>query len=164
MLNNILGKIAIGAIIVTIIGAGGLVVKNKYLDSKNNDNSQKILADYQKLLEKAEKLKIQIGDNCNDLSINKQIIDLEKELAFLNERKKKWLDNIPELPDIENKQNNTNLKTETNPEPCIGCFDPDNASLQNNKENSDSFYDNVYIPELPEISEDNKIPSLPELE
>lgn len=97
-------KIIIGAISVIALGVAGYFLKDSLpdLNPDNLDNPGNITADYQDLLAEAEQLRVSAGANCdNKKNINKKIAALEKNLADLAERKKKWLDNVPKLPDVE---------------------------------------------------------------
>jgi len=88
-----------------VLAIGGYFAANHFSDSnqKNTlDSPQNIAADYQKLLDEANRLEAAAGADCGDKKdINRQIEELENKLADLEARKKQWLDSVPKLPDVE---------------------------------------------------------------
>ncbi len=93
-------KIAIALAGLAVLAASALIFLRD--EPRSPDQPENIAADYESLLAKAEALKSAAGSDCADKKgINSQIESLEKELASLEARKKDWLDNVPELPDVE---------------------------------------------------------------
>ena len=101
---GIIQKVIMAAAAVAL-AVGGYFAANHFSDSnqKNTlDSPQNIAADYQKLLDEANRLEAAAGADCgNKKDINRQIEALENKLADLDARKKQWLDSVPELPDVE---------------------------------------------------------------
>jgi len=101
---GIIQKVIMAAAAVALV-VGGYFAANHFSDSnqKNTlDSPQNIAADYQKLLDEANRLEAAAGADCgNKKDINRQIEALENKLADLDARKKQWLDSVPELPDVE---------------------------------------------------------------
>ncbi len=101
---SIIQKVIMAAAAV-VLAIGGYFAANHFSDSnqKNTlDSPQNIAADYQKLLDEANRLEAAAGADCGDKKdINRQIEELENKLADLEARKKQWLDSVPKLPDVE---------------------------------------------------------------
>jgi len=101
---NIGIKILIGGLSVVALGLSGYLAWDYWRDQYDNysTNPNNIIADYQKLLTEAEALQTTIGGDCKDNqgSLDK-IQSLENKLADLNQRKQKWLDSVPPLPDFD---------------------------------------------------------------
>ncbi len=101
---SIIQKVAIGALAVIVLGVSSYFISDYLSDSRQKkiDSPENIVADYKDLLAEAERFQMFIGADCdNKEDINKKIQEMENNLADLSERKKNWLDNVPELPNID---------------------------------------------------------------
>ena len=151
---SIIQKVIMGAAAVAL-AVGGYFAANYFSDSnqKNTlDSPQNIAADYQKLLDEANRLEAAAGADCGDKKdINRQIEELENKLADLEARKKQWLDSVPELPDVEPEirdQNDPNRPGSEVPE--LTSDVPPLPEI-----NIELIESADYIPEMPEIPEIN---------
>ncbi|HPB60330.1 MAG TPA: hypothetical protein PLN98_01910 [Candidatus Paceibacterota bacterium] len=95
-------KILTGVVAVAILGVSAYLLLNKFGDSQPQnplDNPEKIVSAYESLLIEAEQAKTANADCGDKKGLAKQIKSLEDGLADLAERKKDWLDNVPQLPE-----------------------------------------------------------------
>lgn len=186
-----INKIILSVLGVSIFGSGIYFLSNNFLKSDNRDifNPEVIVADYQDLLIKAEKLKITAGADClNKKNINQQIDELEKELTDLNDRKKEWLDNVPKLPEVEPEivsaddprgRPGSEVPELTSDVPSLPDIDPDSIVIIPGRPGSEppelssdvpplpdikiKVIDSEYIPEMPEINIGRPGSEVPEL-
>ncbi|NMB48339.1 hypothetical protein GYA13_02735 [Candidatus Kuenenbacteria bacterium] len=101
---NTIQKIIFGAVAAVVVGVAGYFIADNLLDSqqKESDTPEKIVADYQDLQAEAERLQMFVDPDCqNRKDVNDRIKEMEKKLADLARRKKQWLDNVPQLPEVE---------------------------------------------------------------
>jgi len=101
---NTIQKIIIGSLSAVVLAVAGYFIADNLLDSqqKKSDTPEKIVADYQDLQAEAERLQMFVDPDCkNRKDVNDRIKEMEKKLADLVERKKQWLDNVPQLPEVE---------------------------------------------------------------
>jgi len=98
-------KVIISVLSTVFLGVSGYFAWDYFSDSRQNRagaDPESIVADYKKLMEESEQLKVFVGDNCdNKKAINQQIKAMEKQLADLASRKEQWLSDAPPLPDVE---------------------------------------------------------------
>ena len=182
---SIIQKVIMGAAAVAL-AVGGYFAANYFSDSnqKNTlDSPQNIAADYQKLLDEANRLEAAAGADCGDKKdINRQIEELENKLADLEARKKQWLDSVPKLPDVEPEirdQNDPNrpgsevpeLTSDVPPLPDVNVeVIPGSAVPELTSDvpplpeiNIELIESADYIPEMPEINPGRPGSEVPEL-
>ncbi|HOZ56457.1 MAG: hypothetical protein BWY51_00554 [Parcubacteria group bacterium ADurb.Bin316] len=98
-------KVIISVLSTVFLGVSGYFAWDYFSDSRQNRagaDPESIVANYKKLMEESEQLKVFVGDNCdNKKAINQQIKAMEKQLADLASRKEQWLSDAPPLPDVE---------------------------------------------------------------
>lgn len=169
-----------------VLAIGGYFAANHFSDAnqKNTlDSPQNIAADYQKLLDEANRLEAAAGADCGDKKdINRQIEELENKLADLEARKKQWLDSVPKLPDVEPEirdQNDPNrpgsevpeLTSDVPPLPDVNVeVIPGSAVPELTSDvpplpeiNIELIESADYIPEMPEINPGRPGSEVPEL-
>ena len=169
-----------------VLAIGGYFAANHFSDSnqKNTlDSPQNIAADYQKLLDEANRLEAAAGADCGDKKdINRQIEELENKLADLEARKKQWLDSVPKLPDVEPEIRNQNdpnrpgsevpeLTSDVPPLPDVNVeVIPGSAVPELTSDvpplpeiNIELIESADYIPEMPEINPGRPGSEVPEL-
>lgn len=182
---SIIQKVIMAAAAV-VLAIGGYFAANHFSDSnqKNTlDSPQNIAADYQKLLDEANRLEAAAGADCGDKKdINRQIEELENKLADLEARKKQWLDSVPKLPDVEPEirdQNDPNrpgsevpeLTSDVPPLPDVNVeVIPGSAVPELTSDvpplpeiNIELIESADYIPEMPEINPGRPGSEVPEL-
>lgn len=186
-------KILIGSFSVLTLGVSGYLAWDYWRDwyNENSTNPTNIIADYQKLLDDAEALQTMIGDDCKDnKGAMQQIQALENKLADLRQRRQKWLDQVPSLPDI-NPDSIQMIETPTGrpgsevPElssdvPPLPDVEPELIGGENLgrpgsevpeltpdvpplPDINDSESDSEYIPEMPELNTGRPGSEVPEL-
>jgi len=149
-------KILTGVVAVAILGVSAYLLLNKFGDSQPKnplDTPEKIVSDYEDLLTEAEQAKTANADCGDKKGLAKQIKSLEDGLAILAERKKDWLDNVPQLPEGRP----TSVAPEGRPGSEVPTLDSDVPPLP------ELGPDVVVVPgsKVPELTAD--APSLPDI-
>lgn len=101
---GLIQKIVVSVLSVAALGGAGYFAWDYWQDRYNDHltNPNNIIADYQRLLDEAEALQTTIGDDCKDNKGAAQTIQaLENKLADLKQRRQKWLDSVPPLPEFD---------------------------------------------------------------
>ena len=112
---SIIQKILIGAAVIVVAGGSAYLALNQINKEKSkNDNLEKIAADYQSLLNEAERIQTHSSD-CSNKNLSQDIKNLEEKLSKLNKRAKAWWDSRPKLPDLPSdiidEQNKTEIES-----------------------------------------------------
>ncbi len=188
---NLINKIILGVLGATILGVGGYFFAYEALKSKQPEISspEAIANDYQDLLTEVEALKLAAGSDCADKkNINQKIIDLENKLSDLGDKKKNWLDNVPELPEFNPEAINADdprgrpgseVPELSSDVPSLPEIDPDSIVVIPARPGSEvpelssdvpqlpdikiEVVDSEYIPEMPDININRPGSEVPEL-
>jgi hypothetical protein len=151
---TLIQKILIGVAAMIIAGGSVYLAFNQINKEEfKNDNLQKIVADYESLLNEAEKIQTSSSD-CSNKNLSQDIKNLEEKLSKLNKRAKTWWENRPKLPDIPSdiidEQNKTEIES---PKLTDEQEKQIKEDLFGSKESSNN------VPPLPDLPEEVKIES-----
>jgi len=151
---TLIQKILIGVAAMIIAGGSVYLAFNQINKEEfKNDNLQKIVADYESLLNEAEKIQTSSSD-CSNKNLSQDIKNLEEKLSKLNKRAKTWWENRPKLPDIPSdiidEQNKTEIES---PKLTDEQEKQIKEDLFGSKESSNK------VPPLPDLPEEVKIES-----